>query len=81
MGEIKWTTAKLLDELERRLHLNFDGESAELIELLRVRWSRLAREKTYWKRKCGKYERGLDAFLERYSDVKMPPPKKGRGTA
>lgn len=75
------TTRELLDEIERVLHLQFDADTADLVERVRERWARLAREKSYWKRRCGRYERGLDAFAERYSGKKLPPPKKGRGTA
>jgi hypothetical protein len=79
MGER--TTRELLERIEKALHLHFEAEAAEFVEQVRGRWNNLVKEKRYWQRRCGKYERGLDAFAERYSDEKMPPPKKGRGTA
>jgi hypothetical protein len=75
------TTKELLERIEEVLHLHFEAEAAEFVERVRERWAKLAAERRYWRRRCGKYERGLDAFAERYADVKMPPPKKGRGTA
>jgi len=78
MGQER-TTISLLEQIELALHRHLDAETAELVDTIRERWMGLAREKTYWKCRCGKYENALDRFAERYSGKKMPPPAKGAG--